>query len=387
MLFQIRKELTGLQKLVLGIVGVLLILALWTFLAYNKSTVRAVYTPSSKELPALDLPEAVRDSIIHVHEVADSLAEANATEFERIYPILPPPQKVVQSYPELIQEDELSKNTFKSLWLNLKGYFWAILIAIPIGLLIGLLPLFRGMFNKPVDAMRYLPLTALTGVFMAWYGTDDEMKVAFLAFGIIVYLLPVVIQRVDEVKDVYLKTVFTLGATSWQTIKTVYIPSVLSRISDDIRVLTAISWTYIIVAELVNSSEGGVGALIYLKGRFAQTDKVFAILLVIIIIGLLQDKYFTYLDKKLFPFKHKNEATKESSLAGNTIRFIVTLVSTLFVALAVWPTGRALLQELLHDGFYVLLLLSTIELLLNLKEKWPALADRFLTKKATVAKS
>ncbi|MBK8832115.1 MAG: hypothetical protein IPN60_14925 [Saprospiraceae bacterium] len=39
------------------------------------------------------------------------------------------------------------------------------------------------------------------------------MKVHFLAFGIIIYMLPVMIQRIDEVDDVYLKTVHTLGAT------------------------------------------------------------------------------------------------------------------------------------------------------------------------------
>ena len=129
------------------------------------------------------------------------------------------------------------------------------------------------------------------------------MKVAFLAFGIIVFLLPVVVQRIDEVKDVYLKTSFTLGASNWQTIRTVYLPSVFSVLMDDIRVLTAISWTYIIIAELINR-QGGVGGLIYLKGRQGQIDKVFAILIVIIIIGFLQDRLFMYLDKRLFTHKY-----------------------------------------------------------------------------------
>jgi NitT/TauT family transport system permease protein len=68
-------------------------------------------------------------------------------------------------------------------------------------------------------------------------------------------------------------------------------------------VLTAISWTYIIVAELVNKT-GGVGALIFTAARQSRLDKVFAVLFVIIIIGILQDKLFQWLDKKLFPFKH-----------------------------------------------------------------------------------
>jgi NitT/TauT family transport system permease protein len=95
-----------------------------------------------------------------------------------------------------------------------------------------------------------------------------------------------------------------MGASNWQMVRKVYWPFVTSRIFDDIRVLTAISWTYIIVAELVNKT-GGVGALIYTAARQSRLDKVFAILLVIIIIGVLQDRLFVWLDKVLFPYKNK----------------------------------------------------------------------------------
>ena len=154
--------------------------------------------------------------------------------------------------------------------------------------------------------MRYIPLTATTGLFIAWYGIYTNMKVQFLAFGIIVYLLPVVIQRVDEVEDVYVDTVYTLGATKWQTVKSVFIPAVLSKISDDIRVLVAISWTYIIVAELVNK-QGGIGDMIYTSARQSRIDKVFALLLLIIVIGFVQDKIFVFLDKILFPHKETSK--------------------------------------------------------------------------------
>jgi ABC-type nitrate/sulfonate/bicarbonate transport system permease component len=163
------------------------------------------------------------------------------------------------------------------------------------------------MFRGQVDALRYLPLTALTGLFMLWFGTTEEMKVAFLAFGIIVYLLPVVVQRIDEVDDTYLTTVFTLGAKTWNTIRTVYIPSVMSKLIDDIRVLTAISWTYIIIAEYINR-EDGIGGMIQLKQRFQKRPDMFAILLIIILVGFLQDRIFVYLDKRMFPHKYYKTA-------------------------------------------------------------------------------
>ena len=219
--------------------------------------------------------------------------------------ILPSPWSVLLAFPEMIQENDLIHNTFKSLGVNLAGYVEAVLIAIPIGFTIGLIPLFRGAFQRPVDALRYVPLTAVTGLFIAWFGIGLDMKTHFLAFGILIYLLPIIVQRIDEVEDVYLKTVYTLGANPWQTITSVYIPSVLSRLWDDIRILTAISWTYIIVAETINN-EGGLGSVIWFAGqRFRRYDKVFAVLILIMLIGVLQDKIFSHLDRKLFPHKYQ----------------------------------------------------------------------------------
>lgn len=217
--------------------------------------------------------------------------------------VLPNPYSVLYSYKELHFKDLLVRNTFYSIKLNILGYTEAIAISLLLGFLIGLSPIVKGIFNKYIDAIRFIPLTAVTGLFIAWFGIENNMKVQFLAFGIIVYLLPIVVQRISEVDKIYLQTSYTLGATKWQTFKTVYWPSVSSRIFDDIRVLTAISWTYIIVAELINKT-GGVGALIFTAARQSRLDKVFAVLFVIVIIGILQDRLFTWLDKKLFPFKH-----------------------------------------------------------------------------------
>jgi NitT/TauT family transport system permease protein len=77
----------------------------------------------------------------------------------------------------------------------------------------------------------------------------------------------------------------------------------LSRLSDDVRVLTAVSWTYIVYAELINA-HAGVGYLIYLSQRQSRVDKMFAILFTIIFIGFLQDQFFKFLDRKFFPYKY-----------------------------------------------------------------------------------
>ena len=218
--------------------------------------------------------------------------------------ILPSPARVITSFPELHFQDELVRHSFHSIKLNFLGYAEAVAISLPLGFIVGLLPLFRALFERPVMAMRYLPLSAVLGPFILWFGIGSNMKIQFLALGIVVYLLPTVVQRIDEVNQTSVNTVSTLGATKWQLVKSVFIPDVTSRVFEDIRILVAISWTYIIIAEVVNRQEGGIGALIFTVARQSRMDKVFACLIVIVLIGVAQDRVFKFLDKKLFPFKH-----------------------------------------------------------------------------------
>jgi NitT/TauT family transport system permease protein len=216
--------------------------------------------------------------------------------------LLPSPVSVFKAYGPLLHRDDLIPNVIYSFRLNLWSYLEAIAIAVPLGFIIGLFPVFRESLRTPLDALRFLPMTALVGPFIGWFGIADNMKIQFLAACIAVYLLPVVVQRVQETNEIYVQAVLTLSAKQWHRITKVFIPDVMSKVFDDIRVMVAISWTYLIVAEGVNNT-GGVGAMCYIAGRQSRFDKVFAILVVIILIGYVQDKIFMWLDRILFPHK------------------------------------------------------------------------------------
>jgi NitT/TauT family transport system permease protein len=293
-LFKLRGELTKGQTTILTIVGIVFLLVVWLILTSGPNPI----------MPKSSLPH---------------------------------PLAVLSAFKDLYFENEVIMNLCKSIGLNLGGYIKAILWAIPIGFLIGLVPLFRGAFQRMIDAVRFIPLTAVTMLFIIWYGIYVDAKINFLAFGIFIYLLPVIIQRIDEVEDVYLKTVHTLGASYWQTIRTVYFPAVMSKLSDDIRILTAISWTYIIVAE-TNADQGGIGSLIFRSGqRLGRVDKTFACLILIILVGIFQDKIFTYLDRLFFPYKYQlreqdNQIVKQKyDLIYPIVDFMMNVLSWVFL--------------------------------------------------------
>lgn len=223
--------------------------------------------------------------------------------------ILPPPEKVFSSYGVLLTEKSLFYHIGYSLSINILGYIQAIVIAVPLGFIIGLIPFFRELIIKQIGAARFTPLPATTAIFMAIFGVGIGLKIQFLAFGIFVYLLPAIVQRIDEIKtDDHLRavkqTMVTLNASTWQMMKHFYIPSVLSRFFPDIINLVAVSWTYIIIAELLNA-QGGLGYLIYLAtNRQNHIEQVYAIIILIIVIGIIQDYLLKALDRKLFKFKY-----------------------------------------------------------------------------------
>lgn len=223
--------------------------------------------------------------------------------------ILPSPYDVFHSYGDLYRSDHLAANTWFSIKLNLFGYLEAILISIPVGFAMGLVPAIRSLISRYFDAFRFLPLPAITGIFAALFGIDLSMKVHFLSFGIMLYLIPVIVQRIDEIEIIHKQTITTLGASKWQKIKHLYLPYTMSKISDDIRVLVAISWTYIVIVELLNK-EGGLGAMIYQAARQSQTAPIYAIVLEIIALGYIQDLLLKQADKAAFPYKHSGQIKK-----------------------------------------------------------------------------
>lgn len=223
--------------------------------------------------------------------------------------ILPNPVDVITSIPTLIAEKDLLGNIWYTVSLNLVGYVIALAIAIPLGFLIGIYPLPRSMFQKPLEAIRFLPLPAISGIMVACFGLGFGMKSAFLALGILIYILPVVTQKVLDLQNplnpkdnVYLQTAKSIGMNKWQMFKHVYFPFVMSSIYSDIRGLVAISYTYVTIAENINK-EGGLGACINTMTRQSSVDCVYALLLIIILIGIIQDYIFKVLEPVIFKFR------------------------------------------------------------------------------------
>lgn len=215
---------------------------------------------------------------------------------------LPSPARVIQVTLRMIFDGTLGDAIVASATRISIAFALAAALALPLGVLMGAYDPLDRMFESIMAPLRYMPISAFIPLLILWFGIDEKQKIAFLFLGVFVYLLPVVVTAVRAVPDDLVQTAYTLGATRWQVIRTVLIPAALPAIFDSFRVMNAIAWTYVILAELVNAREG-LGYLIQLAGNHLRTAEVFSGILVIGLIGLGTDALIRFLNGLLFSWR------------------------------------------------------------------------------------
>jgi len=214
---------------------------------------------------------------------------------------LPKPMGVIRAFGKLWTEYDLLGNVLESWWRIAQAFFWCALIAIPLGVLMAS---FRWVFEliNPVAApMRAMPLTAFLPAFIALFGMDERMKVAFLWFGMFFYLLAVVVEEVNRVDNALLETAYTLGAKRRHALWLMFRAS-FPAIFSSFRILYDIGWTYVILAEMVNARKG-VGYMVEAARKVLDFERVYAGITAIGIAAFLFRFLLTFLERRLFPWR------------------------------------------------------------------------------------
>lgn len=215
---------------------------------------------------------------------------------------LPSPDEVIRSLLYLIFEKDLLQAVGVSAVRIGKAFGLSLAVALPLGIAMGSFEIVNRVFDPIIAPMRYLPITAFIPLLILWFGIDETQKVAFLFLGTVVFLLPAVVDAIRLVPEEMVQTAFTLGATKAQVIRTVLIPAALPQIFDGFRVMNAIAWTYIILAEIVNA-QSGIGYILQLAGQHNKPEWSFAGILVVGIIGIITDVLIRFINRLLFSWR------------------------------------------------------------------------------------
>ena len=174
------------------------------------------------------------------------------------------------------------------------GYTAASLIAVPLGILIGMSKVASKAFNpyvqllKPISPLAWLPLglyifrdSEKTGVFIIMISSIWPTLVN-TAFG------------VASVSDDYLNVSKTLGASRLRTIFKVIIPAALPNIVSGLRISMGIAWLVIVAAEMLLGS--GLGYFIWNEWNNLYIPNILVAIFIIGMVGLILDQIFAYLE-------------------------------------------------------------------------------------------
>jgi NitT/TauT family transport system permease protein len=215
---------------------------------------------------------------------------------------LPSPTEVVRGTLQLFIDYDLWGAIVTSSRRILLAFLLASALALPLGVLMGAFEPINRLFESIMAPLRYMPISAFIPLLILWFGIYEKQKIAFLFLGVFVYLLPVVVSAIRAVPEELVQTALTLGSTKLQAIRTVLVPAALPEIFDSFRVMNAILWTYVILAEAVNP-EYGLGYMVELARTHQKASWSFAGLLVIGGIGLLTDFCIRMISNVLFRWR------------------------------------------------------------------------------------
>lgn len=236
------------------------------------------------------------------------------THWEILPPFsLPKPLGVVRAFGKLWTEYDLLGNVFQSWWRIAQAFFWSAVVAIPLGILMASYRWLFELINPVAAPMRAMPLTAFLPAFIALFGMDETMKVAFLWFGMFFYLLAVVVEEANRVDNALLETAYTLGAKQRHALWLMFRAS-FPAIFASFRILYDIGWTYVILAEMVNARKG-VGYMVEAARKVLDFERVYAGIIAIGIAAFLFRFLLTFLESRLFPWRKTAAVLADTGVA------------------------------------------------------------------------
>ena len=219
---------------------------------------------------------------------------------------MPPPHRVLFTLYTMIAEKGFLTDIAFSVYRILVSFALACAVAIPLGVLMGSFRAVNAFFNPFVSAWRYLPAPAFIPLLLMWFGAGEGSKLALLFIGVIFFLITLIMDHTRAVRVELVETAMTLGASRSQTLSTIVLPAVAPKILISMRQMLAVSWTYLVIAEIVASSTG-IGAVMMRGQRFLKVDEIMAGILVIGILGLTFDFFFRCAHRYLFPYEPRGE--------------------------------------------------------------------------------
>jgi NitT/TauT family transport system permease protein len=221
--------------------------------------------------------------------------------------LLPSPVEVTQTLWTHLTEGELVMNVVMSVQRVVFGLLLGMLLAVPVGFLIGWYKPVRRFVDPLINFFRALPPIALIPLVIVYLGIGEMAKIAILFYASFFAAVIVMYEGMTQISPVYIRVAKTLGATDMEIFMKVMMPMTVPHMLTALRVALGVAWATLVASELVAAQEG-LGAMIQNASAFFDLRTIYLGIISIGALALLMDIVLRKVSKRLVSWQDKTEA-------------------------------------------------------------------------------
>jgi len=203
------------------------------------------------------------------------------------FKVLPRPDEVVGALKTLWLREGLGPELMASFVTNLQALAWTVVISLGLAYMT-VIPIFRPIVAA-VSKGRFLSLVGFTFIFTLIFGGGHALKTSLLVFAVTVFYVTSMASVVAGIPREEFDHARTLRMSEWWVVWEVVVLGTADKAFEVLRQNAAMGWMMLTMVEGIVRSEGGVGAMLLSESKHFQLPEVFAIQLVILLVGLFQD--------------------------------------------------------------------------------------------------
>ena len=221
---------------------------------------------------------------------------------------LPAPSSVFVYLSRMIADGSMPYHLGITLLRIFVGFALAAVCGIVLGVLMGMSRTVARVADVWIAALYPMPKISLIPLLIIWVGTGEAYKIVISAISA---FFPIVISTYSGIRQTdrgLIKAAKDLGANARQIQLKVVIPGAIPSIFAGLHLGMGIAIILVVAAEMIGgSSQGGMGWLLISSGQVMETEKVFASLIVLAVVGAVVIKLQQWIDRKVAPWVNYNE--------------------------------------------------------------------------------
>jgi NitT/TauT family transport system permease protein len=203
--------------------------------------------------------------------------------------LLPGPWKTALGIADLFPRGLIVRYIVASVFRVTWGFFLAVLVAVPLGLMLGWYRRAELALNPILQILRPISPLAWIPIAILWFGVGDLAAVFLIFVGCFLPLLLAVIAAVESVPAVYINAGRNFGLGPIALMRRVLLPAIVPRLMTGLRITLGIAWLVVVAAEMIAVNSGLGFLIVDARNAGNRYDLVVAGMVIIGVVGLLLD--------------------------------------------------------------------------------------------------